>query len=224
MTTSRRSAAPPAGVSLPHLKPFDGNAIKAGTDHDTVDFVDLDLSGRDASDTRFLECRLLRCSLDGASLRRARFIGSLLADANATSLDLSDSTWRDAQISGGRLGAVSLAGASLTGVRVRGGKFGFANLSGARLEDVVFEGCEIGSLGARSAQLRRVTFLDSAVEELDIAGATLSEVDLSGARLKSLIGIESLHGAIIGAGQLQDLAPLLAEQLGLRIREERAAP
>jgi len=220
MTTSRRTAAPPEHLSLPRLTPFDGDRLEPGSDHDAVDFVDLDLSGQDASDARFLECRLLRCSLDGASLRRARVIGSLLADARATSLDLSDSTWRDAEISGSRLGAVSLAGASLTGVRVRGGRFGFMNLAGAHLEDVVIEGCEIGSLGARSAQLRRVTFVDSTVSELDIAGATLSEVDLSGARLRSLIGVESLRGALIGEGQLMDLAPLLAEQLGLQIRAE----
>lgn len=223
MTTSRRSAAPAAHISLPGLTPFDGERIEAGSDHDAVDLVDLDLTGQDASDARFLECRLLRCSLDGASLRRARVVGSLLADANATSLDLSDSTWRDAEISGGRLGAVSLAGASLTGVRVHGGRFGFMNLSGAHLEDVAFEGCEIGSLGARAALLRRVTFVDCTVDELDIAGATLTEVDLSGARLRSLIGIESLRGAIIGASQLHDLAPLLAEQLGLQIRDEHGA-
>lgn len=223
MTTSHRTVAPPAHVSLPELKPFGSDRLEARSDHDAVDFVDLDLSGRDASDVRFLQCRLLRCSLDGVSLRRARVVGSLLADANATSLDLSDSTWREAEISGGRLGAVSLAGASLTGVRVRGGRYGFMNLSGAHLQDVVFEGCEIGSLSARSAQLRRVTFVDSTVDELDIAGATLTEVDLSGARLRSLIGIESLRGAIIGESQLQDLAPLLAEQLGLQIRDERGA-
>jgi uncharacterized protein YjbI with pentapeptide repeats len=224
VTTSRRSAAPPPHLSLPQLTPFDGDVLEAGNDHDAVDFVDLDFSGQDASDARFLECRFLRCSLDGTSLRRARVVGSLLADANATSLDLGDSTWRDAEISGGRIGAVSLAGASLTGVRVRDGRFGFANLTGAHLDDVIFEGCEVGSLDARSAQLRRVTFIDCIVDELDITAATLTAVDLSGARLRSLIGVESLRGAIIGEGQLMDLAPLLAAQLGLEIRADPGTP
>jgi uncharacterized protein YjbI with pentapeptide repeats len=220
VTTSRRSAAPPPRLSLPQLTPFDSDRVGSGSDHDAVDFVDLDLSGQDASDARFLECRLLRCALDGTSLRRSRVVGSLLADASAASLDLSDSTWRDAEISGGRIGALSLAGASLSGVRVRGGRFGFANLTGAQLDDVVFEGCEVGSLDTRSAQLRRVTFVDCTVDELDITGATLTAVDLSGARLRSLIGVESLRGAIIGEGQLLDLAPLLAAQLGLEIRAD----
>ena len=220
MTPSRRSAASRSHVSLPELRPFDGRGLEAGGEYDAVDFVDLDLTEQDAGDARFLECRLLRCSLDGASMRRARIVGSLLADANATSLDLSDSTWRDGEIAGGRLGALSLAGASLTGVRVHGGRFGFVNLIGAHLEDVVFEGCEVASLGAHSAQLRRVTFVDCTVDELDVTGAALTEVDLSGARLRSLIGVENLRGATIAEDQLTDLAPVLAAQLGLEVRGE----
>jgi hypothetical protein len=47
-------------------------------------------------------------------------------------------------------------------------------------------------------------------------------VDLSGARLRTLVGIESLRGAIIGYSQLVDLAPLLAAQLGLEVRPDPA--
>jgi len=55
---------------------------------------------------------------------------------------------------------------------------------------------------------------------LNVAEATLSKVDLSGARLKTLVGVESLRGAIIGRDQLLDLAPLLAAQLGVEVRED----
>jgi uncharacterized protein YjbI with pentapeptide repeats len=54
----------------------------------------------------------------------------------------------------------------------------------------------------------------------DIAGATLSKVDLSGARLRSLIGVESLRGAIVSQAQLHDLAPLLAAELGLEVLDD----
>jgi uncharacterized protein YjbI with pentapeptide repeats len=115
---------------------------------------------------------------------------------------------------------LTLAGAGWTDVRVRRVKLGFVNLAGARLEDVAFEECEIGSLDAGSAQLRSVAFVDCAVAELNVAEATLSKVDLSGARLKTLVGVESLRGAIIGRDQLLDLAPLLAAQLGVEVRED----
>jgi uncharacterized protein YjbI with pentapeptide repeats len=218
VTTGRRAGASSNHLTLPELTPFGGDRLAVGGDHDAADFVDLDLAGQDASDARFLECRLLRCCLDGASLRRARIVESLLADINATSLDLSDSTWRDAEITGGRLGAVAGPRATWTNVRLRGTKLGFVDLAGARLEDVLFERCEIGSLDVRSARLHDVAFVDCTVDELTVAGAELSRVDLSGARLRSLVGVESLRGAIIGADQLIDLAPLLAAGLGIQVR------
>jgi len=214
-----RKRQPAAEISLPELSPYGGVVLEAGGDHDAVDFSDLDFTGQDAADSRFLECRLDRCALDGASLRRARFVGCLVQDIHGASLDLADSVWRDCHISGGRLGAVGLAGANWTSMRVRGSKFGFLDFAGASLDDVVFEKCEIGAIDARAAQLRGVSFVECVLDELNVAGATLSAVDLSGARLRSLVGVESLRGAIVSSEQLTDLAPLLATQLGLEVRD-----
>ncbi len=185
-----------------------------------IDFVELDLAGQDASDARFLECRLTRCGLDGASLRRARILESLLADLHGATVDLADSTWRDTNVTGGRLGAVDLIGATWTGIRVRDCHLGFLNLAGAELEDVVFERCAIGSLDLRTATLDKVAFVDCSLDELNVSGATLARVDLSGAKLRSLIGVDSLKGAIVSHTQLIDLAPLLAERLGLEVRAD----
>jgi uncharacterized protein YjbI with pentapeptide repeats len=206
--------------TLPHLVRFEGDRLEAHGDYVAMDFVELDLAGQDASDVRFLECRLTRCGLDGASLRRARILESVVADVDGARVDLDDSTWRDSHVEGGRLGAMSLIGATWSGVRVRGCRLGFLNLAGSHLEDVRFEGCEIGSLDARTAELTAVTFVGCTLEELNVSGATLRTVDLSGARLRSLVGIESLRGAIVSHEQLVDLAPILAEQLGLEVRSD----
>lgn len=213
-----RRSTPESEMSLPALTRFDGDRLEPHGDYDAVDFVDRDFTGQDASDARFLECRLERCRLDGLSMRRARILESLLTEVHGASVDFADSTWRDSRVSGGRLGAVTLTGASWTGMRVRGCHLGFVNVAGAQFEDVRFEQCEIGSLDARTAQLRSIAFVDCTVDELNVAGATLSEVDLSGARLRSLIGVESLRGAIVSDEQLVDLAPLLAARLGLEVR------
>ena len=221
MPTTERRPTRDADITLPDLTPFDGDRVKAGDDHVAVDFVDLDFAGQDAPDARFLECRLQRCGLDGTSLRRARIAESLLSDVHGATVDFADSTWRDSQVWGGRLGAVTLVGATWTGIRIRGSHFGFLNLAGAHLQDVTFEGCEIGSLDVRGAELQSVAFEDCRVDELDVAGATLAKVDLSGARLRTLVGVESLRGAIISHEQLIDLAPLLAAQVGLEVRPDR---
>lgn len=205
---------------MPELSAFDGDALETRRDYVAIDFVDRDFTGQEAGEARFLECRLQRCCLDGVALPRARFVDSLIAGVYGASVDFTDSTWRDSHLSGGRLGALTLAGATWTGIRVQGSKLGFMSLAGARLEHVAFEGCEIGVLDARFADLRSVTFIDCTVDELNIAGATLSRVDLSGARLRSLVGVESLKGAIVSPEQLQDLAPLLASRLGLEVRHD----
>lgn len=219
MRSGRRRTAPERELSLPELSTFDGERLEPHGDYEAIDFVDRDLTDQDASDAHFLDCRLERCGLDGLSLRRARIVESLLADVHGTTVDAAESTWRGSHVSGGRLGAMSLAGATWTGIRVRGCHLGFLSVAGAQLEDVRFEGCEIGALDARSAELRSITFIDCAVDELNVAGAT--GVDLSGARLRSLIGVESLRGAIVSHEQLVDLAPLLATQLGLEVRPQR---
>ena len=216
----QRRRAPVAELTLPDLSRFDGDRLEAHGDYVAIDFVGIDLAGQDASDARFLECRLTRCGLDGVSLRRARILESLLSDLHGATVDLADSTWRDTHVTGGRLGAVGLIGATWTGVRVRDCHLGFLNLAGAELEDVVFERCTIGSLDLRTATLDRVAFVDCSLDELNVSGATLAHVDLSRATLRSLVGVESLRGAIVSHGQLVDLAPLFAEQLGLEVRPD----
>lgn len=218
MKPNDRKATEERQFSLPDLTNFDGGGLEMRRDYDALDFVDRDFTGQDASDARFLECRLVRCVVDGLSFRRTRVLGSLVADVHGASVDFSDSTWRESRMSGGRLGAVNLPGATLTAVRIKGSKLGYLNLSGAHLDDVTFEGCEIGDLDARGATLRSVTFIDCSINELNVTEARLSKVDLSAARLRSLVGVDNLRGAIISHEQLVDLAPLLAAQLGLEVR------
>lgn len=206
--------------SLPSLTAFDGDGLEIGHDYDGVLFSDLDFSGQDGSDVKFLECHIERCGVDALTLKRARFIDSLVTEIHGASLDLGNSAWRDSHIVGGRLGVLTLTGATLRSVRVKGMKLGFLNLAGSRVEDVVFDGCEIGAMDVGAARLHTVSFVDCTVQELNVSEAALVKVDLSGARLKSLIGIENLRGAIISHEQLLDLAPLLAAQLGVAVLPE----
>ena len=50
----------------------------------------------------------------------------------------------------------------------------------------------------------------------------LNKVDLSRARLRSLIGVDNLRGVTVSHGQLLDLAAQLAAQLGIEVRPDRA--
>jgi hypothetical protein len=53
---------------------------------------------------------------------------------------------------------------------------------------------------------------------VDFGAVTLRDVDLRrAASLEIARGVDRLAGAVIGTGQLFDLAPVLAAQLGLRV-------
>lgn len=207
-------------LALPDLVDFDGDYLEPSRDYDAVLFADRAFAGQDASDARFLECRIERCDMEGLTMSRARIVDCELVDLFGPRLELAGSTWRNSEMTGGRLGVLTLAGAGMTSIRLHGVKLGFVNLSGARLEDVVFEDCEIGSLNAGAGHLRSVSFPGSSISELNVDEATLAKVDLSGAKLRALIGVENLRGAIIGHQQLLDLAPLFAAQLGVAVRPE----
>ena len=59
------------------------------------------------------------------------------------------------------------------------------------------DGCTVGALGVR--------------------GARLTDVDLRGARVDAVEGLDGLGGTWITAAQLDGLAPALAEQLGIQV-------
>jgi uncharacterized protein YjbI with pentapeptide repeats len=217
----RRTAhEPPYDVSLPTLTAFASDALEPHGDYDAVQFVDCDFSKQSANNAKFLDCHLAQCRADGLLLRRARFVECLVTDLAAVGVDLAESVWRDSMLVGGRVGAMTAHAAQFARVRVRGGKYDFVNLRGATLQDVVFEGCLLGEVDAADASLTNVTFVDCRVDDLNVSNATLENVDLRGASLKVLHGLQNLRGAMVSNAQLLDLAPLLADHLGIAVSDD----
>ena len=208
----------PGDVHLPDLTPFTGDLEPEG-DYDGVELRGRDLTGQSADNARFLECRIVGCVLDDANLQRAQLAETVLEEVRAHTLRAIESGWRDVALTSCRLGAVTAYGSQLTRVRISGGKLDYLNLREATLTDVVLEDCTIGELDLVGAKLTRVTFEGCRVAVLDVTRAALTGVDLRGAELSGLHGLASLRGATITSGQLLDLAPALAEHLGLTIAD-----
>jgi uncharacterized protein YjbI with pentapeptide repeats len=142
-----------------------------------------------------------------------------VTDLQATTVDGAESVWRDSLITGGRLGAVAGSSTKWSRVRLRGVKLDFLNLRGATLQDVVFQDCVLGEIDASDAQLIDVDFSGSRLDAFGVRNATLTRVDLSHATLQTLSGLDNLRGAIVSPAQLLDLAPLLADHLGIVVAE-----
>jgi len=177
-----------------------------------------DADGQDLEDTVFTDCTLRRVSFQGAELNRATFGNCDITDLSAASLRAPDSGWWNTRLQRTRIGSAELHGAKLRAVLFEGGKLDLVNLRGATLRDVVFRSLIIDELDLGDVQAERIAFEDCRIGMLALQGARLKDVDLRGASLAGVAGVGGLRGATIDELQLQDLAPLLAAEAGLRVQ------
>lgn len=219
----RAAASAPKAPRLPSFAPasYAGSGDLTGLEPDGrcegLLFDSDDADGQDLEDTMFTGCGFRKVSLMGAALARASFGECEFDDLNAPVLEAPNSGWRNTRISRGRIGSAELHGANLRSVLFDGGKLGYLNLRQAKLKDVLFRDAIIEELDLGGASLDRVAFEDCRVDSLLVNGARLVDVDLRGARLRAITGLSGLRGAVVGQLQLQDLAPLLAREAGLRV-------
>ncbi|MEV4230107.1 pentapeptide repeat-containing protein [Streptomyces bobili] len=217
---SRVKGARRPEVRLPPLERYDGEGLEPDGDYDGLEFGERDLSGQDGGGARFMDCALSACVLDGTRLHHARLLDSVLTGIRGVGTNLAESTLRDVELIDARLGGTQLHGAVLERVLIRGGKIDYLNLRQARLRDVVFQGCVLVEPDFGGARLERVEFVDCALKSADFTAATLTDADLRGATELGIAGgLDRLSGAVINTGQLLDLAPILAAELGIRVED-----
>lgn len=147
----------------------------------------------------------------------ASLAGSVLERLELVALSAPESGWWNVEVKQCRIGSAELYDSNWRGVRFSRCKLGYVNLRGARLTDVEFSDCVITDLDLGHATASRLAFPGTRIDRLDGTGSRLADVDLRGARLADVGNIEGLRGASISLEQLLDLAPALAERLGIRL-------
>jgi uncharacterized protein YjbI with pentapeptide repeats len=93
------------------------------------------------------------------------------------------------------------------------------NFRGTTLTDVTFENCLLRDADFGGATLKRVRFPGCTLTRADFSRVTLNRADLRGAELDIIAGYESLRGAIMTTAQLISIAPVLARQIGIDIKD-----
>lgn len=147
----------------------------------------------------------------------ASVVGSVVERLEVVALSAPESGWWNVEVQQSRIGSAELYDSNWRGVRFNRCKLGYLNLRGAHLTDVVFADCQITDLDLGHATASRLAFPGTRVDRLDCSGSRLADVDLRGARLADIGDIEGLRGASISLEQLLDLAPALAQRLGIRL-------
>ncbi|GAA5114301.1 pentapeptide repeat-containing protein [Alloalcanivorax gelatiniphagus] len=162
--------------------------------------------------------RFTGLSAQEADLAGSRFVEVDLDRVHLPVLKAARSQWRDVRLNG-RIGGLEAYEAQWRSVHFVGCKLDYVNLRGAELLDVAFTDCVVGELDLLDARVRRMAVDGTRVTHLDVRGARLSDLDLRGAQLDGLEGLTDLGGATVSRHQLALLAPLLAEQVGIRVED-----
>jgi uncharacterized protein YjbI with pentapeptide repeats len=211
-------------VKPPQLDPIRFGELVAGTPADLVRGADLEsvryddvaVSHLDLSGAVLAEVQVAGLSADEADLKGARLTEVQLDQVDLTVVRAVRTQWRDVTVTG-RVGSFEAYDAQWRSVHFVGCKLSFVNLRGAELLDVAFTDCIIEELDLLNAVVRRVRLTGTRVGHLNVRDSTLEDVDLRGMTLASIDGVLDLGGATVSPEQLDQLAPVLAESLGLRV-------
>jgi uncharacterized protein YjbI with pentapeptide repeats len=200
------------------LSPFEGEWELDG-DYDAAHFDGLTLENVAAPHSRFLECAFTKTAFEGGRLRGARFGDAWLREVRLVGTEIMETGWQDAAFVSSVLAGVQAFGASLTRVVFQSCKLDSVNLRGASLTEVEFADCLLRDVDLSGATIKRASFRGCTLRDVDLTDAKLYKVDLRGAELGLSGGHESLRGTIIDSVQLLDLAPALADSIGITVRD-----
>ncbi len=202
------------------LDRYDGAALESKFSVEGAELADTpSFAGTEAGSGEFVNVRMT-----GASFSETRFRGVRLLDVVARELDATSADWTGAAMSrvlfeNCRLTGFQVPEADLKDVTFKRCKIDYGNFRMARLENVTFDECVFDDTDFSNGVLERVEFPSCEIRDTDFHGARMSRVDLSGAQLALRGSAASLRGAIISPLQLIDLAPAMAQEIGIEVED-----
>lgn len=174
----------------------------------------------DAGMSRFNECAFSSVTFTAGRLRRTRFDTVWLQGIRTVGTDLAETSWLDTECLSGLLAGTQLHGAQMRRAVFHNCKFDSVNLRAAKLRDVSFANCLLRDVDFAGAALTNVAFPGTTLDRVDFTKAALARVDLREANALGIsAGVESLGGAIVTPLQLIDLAPAMAQHLGMTVKD-----
>ncbi|MEX0172020.1 pentapeptide repeat-containing protein [Streptomyces sp. LMG1-1-1.1] len=208
--------------SLPfahRLEPFTDD-LERDEVYEWLHFDGRTFDGIDGGMTRFNECALSSVTFTGGRFRRARLDTVWLDTIRTVGSDLAETSLLDTECRSSLLAGTQLHGSQMRRTVFPHCKFDSVNLRAARLRDVTFADCLLRDVDFAGASLTDVSFPGTTLERVDLTKAARARVDLREATTLGITsGVEALKGATISTLQLFDLAPALAQHIGLTVKD-----
>ena len=222
MPANRIPSKPREFDDLPYaryLQPFGGRLDREGS-YDSLHFDGTEFDEVDGGGSRFAECAFSAPVFTAGRFRRARFNDVWLHTTRWVGTDLAESDWFDAEVVGSVLAGLEAFSVQLRATTFFNCKFDSVNLRTSKLQDVAFVDCVMRDVDFAGATLNSVTFPGSALDGVRFGKAQMKKVDLRGAESLNITdGFDALRGAVISTAQLVDLAPMLADVLGITVKD-----
>lgn len=178
-----------------------------------------DVSGLSAKNVVIQESKLTRSTLTQLAIEKFQAGDCLFEHCDLTASSLADSSWHAVEMRDTRCSGIQLQTSLIKNVLFKNCKLDMANLRFSTLENVIFEECVVAEMDLYNATLKNVAFIQCDIKNVEFSEAKLQKVDLSAARIISIKGLRSLKGATISTEQLFYLAPSMAADIGIIVRD-----
>ncbi|MET9774666.1 pentapeptide repeat-containing protein [Streptomyces sp. NPDC006367] len=209
------SDLPYAGHLVPLLRD-----LERADDLDTVHIDGRSYEGADLGGIRFLESALTSVQFAAGRMRRARFNDVWMHTVRWVATDLSETDWRDVEVTAGHFAGLELFSARLRRVVFRDCKFDSVNMRATTLHDVAFVDCLLRDVDFAGAGLQDVSFPGADLDDVRFTKARMRNVDLRQVTSLGITdGFDALKGATVTSAQMVELAPALARLVGLDVRD-----
>ena len=206
MAERKHGAAAPATRTVVSGASWYGEDL-SGQSHESVLFVDLDMTEAENRGATFTECTFRNGRFNVSAHDGAAFVNCTFANCN----------FFDARFTGCKLVGSRFDRCTFDVMKVVGGNWSFVGLPGADLRSASFRGVQM-----READLTGARFQGATLRDVDLSGAWLHGADLSRCDLRGsdLSGLQPESVEMRGAVITIDQTIVIAEALGLDVRVE----
>lgn len=195
------------------------DAVSEIKQHDKLDgwlVEDQDLGNLDIKAVELTRSKFARTSFVGSQFKRPTIVNCRFERCELVAVDWSDGGVRNSQFIHCRV-SLDLSASIIRDVQFEDCKIDSLNLRMTEQSEITFKNCLIEDLDIYGASAKNVKLESCTIKKLQLNGAKLNKFDISGSEVETVDGITSAKGLIINEGQLYQLSPLMAADIGITV-------
>jgi uncharacterized protein YjbI with pentapeptide repeats len=214
----RQPGAPKLPASLTLAKIPDDDLKDDGV-YLSLEYVDIELSGRDVVSIEIDQCRYKNTNFGQTKLDRALISDSVFQSCDLANLQARDCSLVRVAVTGSRMTGLQWAEGGVRDTTFENCRMDMASFRFDNFKSVVFTDCKLTQADFQDADLRGARF-----ERCDLTAAQFSKAQMEGTRfadcnLAGVGGVTSLRGSIVSSRDALALTYTLASALGITIED-----